>query len=172
MILIIFTGIKLSVKRPLLGYPSVLFTGGYNDAVQKLIDDSNVVISANAKRDIGLYDPNVALMEIIVEVRSLGMDTTIRKRNAKDNFAFLYSTTRSFPDNLLMGSLMLILLLLMRLFWILPEASNCPTSVYTLQAKQILMKETTWYCPTARDIRITVRAINQEQTGLLWWSKS
>ncbi len=101
----IFTGKTLSVKRPLLGYPSVLFTGGYTDAIQKLIDDSNIIIGSvvngiqKIKRDIGLSDPDVSLMEIIVEVRSLGMDTTIRKRDAKDNFAFLYKTKRPFPKS-------------------------------------------------------------------------
>jgi hypothetical protein len=96
----IFTGDKLSVKRPLLGYPSVLFTGGYKNAVQKLIDDSNVVIATNAKRDIGLYDPDIDRIQIIVEVRSLSMDTTILKNDPKDNFAFLYGTERAFSGNL------------------------------------------------------------------------
>src|ERR1019366_7070801 len=48
----IFTGNTLSVLRPLLGYPSVLFTGAYANTVQQLIDDGNAVINANSKRDI------------------------------------------------------------------------------------------------------------------------
>ena len=156
----IFTSAKLSVKRPLLGYPSVLFTGGYTDAVQKLIDDSNVVVTTNSKRDVGLYDPNVDRMEVIVEVRSLGMDTTIRKLNAKDNFAFLYSTTRAFPKNL-EAQMDVNFTFIDAPVLDFTGSQQLPDLGLLTSGKTNIDERTDLVLPTARDIRITVRAITE-----------
>ncbi len=71
-----FTEDQLMVQRPLLGYPSVLFTGAYPNALDLLKADFD---AAAGKRDIGIADPDVDRLEIEVAVRALDMDTTIQK---------------------------------------------------------------------------------------------
>jgi len=85
---------QLTVQRPLLGYPSVLFTGAYPNAVDLLKAD---FAGAAGKRDIGIADPDVDRLEIEVAVRALDMDTTVLKKNPKDQYAILYKTNRAFP---------------------------------------------------------------------------
>jgi hypothetical protein len=67
---------ELTVKRPLLGYPSVLFTGEYPNAVNDLIADTDVAIVE--KREVGLSDPNVDSVEVLVEVKALEMQMHVR----------------------------------------------------------------------------------------------
>ncbi|MDQ2718472.1 MAG: hypothetical protein M3Z26_01740 [Bacteroidota bacterium] len=165
---VIFTDNKLSVKRPLLGYPSVIFTGGYTDTVQKLIDDSNTVIGSvvnniqHEKRDVGLYDPDVASMEIIVEVRSLGMDTTIRKRDAKDNFAFLYSTKRAFPKSF-DGQLDVKFTFVDAPVLDFTGSPQLTDLGLHTSGKTNIDDRSDLVLPNARDIRITVRALTEDK---------
>ena len=159
----IFVSNTLSVKRPLLGYPSVLFTGGYGDGVQKLIDDSNVVIAGNLKRDIGLYDPDVDRMEVFVEVKSLAMDTTIRKRDPKDNFALLYSTTRSFPDGNFDLQLDVSFTFIDAPVLSFTGSQQLPDLGLNTSGKTNIDERTDLVLPTARDIRITVRPLTKTQ---------
>jgi hypothetical protein len=93
-----FTQNKITLRRPRLGYPSVLFTGAYPNAVDLLKADFNA--AAAARRDIGLPDPDVDRVEIEVAVRALDMDTTIAKQNPKDQYAILYTTNRAFSGDL------------------------------------------------------------------------
>lgn len=88
---------SLRVMRPRLGYPSVLFTGAYPDAIDRLKADFD---AAHGKRDIGISDPDVDRLHIEIAVRALDMDTTLPKHRPQDHFAILYSTTRAFPANL------------------------------------------------------------------------
>lgn len=92
-----FTDNELTVQRPRLGYPSVLFTGAYANAMQLLKADSDTALALDERRDIGLSDPDVDRLEIEVAVRGLDMDTTLPKHQAQDNYAILYTTTRPFP---------------------------------------------------------------------------
>ena len=154
----IFTGSTLSVKRPLLGYPAILFTGAYNDTVQKLIDDGNTVINNNAKRDIGLYDPDVDRMEVLVEVKSLGMDTTIRKRDPKDNYALLYTTTRNFSIDF-NGQLDVPLTFIDAPVLSFVGSQQLPDLGLNTSGKTNIDERTDLVLPTARDIRITVRPL-------------
>jgi hypothetical protein len=157
----IFTGDTLSVKRPLLGYPSVLFTGKYNNAVQKLIDDSNDVITNNLKRDIGLYDADVDRMEVVVEVRSLGMDTTILKRDAKDNFALLYTTIRSFTGENFDVQLDVTFTFIDAPVLNFTGSQQLHDLGLNTSGKTSIDDRTDLVLPTARDIRISVRPITQ-----------
>lgn len=88
---------QLLVKRPLLGYPSVLFTGAYPNALELLKADFD---AARGVRDIGIADPDVDRLEIEVAVRALDMDTTVMKNQPQDHYAVLYTTTRAFPAEL------------------------------------------------------------------------
>ncbi len=159
----IFTSNTLSVQRPLLGYPSILFTGGYNDVVQKLIDDSNVVITNNLKRDIGLYDPDVDRMEILVEIKSLAMDTTIRKRDPKDSFAFLYSTTRAFTGENFDVQLDVPFKFIDAPVLSFTGSQQLNDLGLNTSGKTNIDERTDLVLPTARDIRITVRPLTKVQ---------
>jgi hypothetical protein len=90
----------LAMQRPLLGYPSVLFTGKYPDCITDLIADTpNAIIG---KREVGLADPDVDSVEILVEVKALGMDMLLRHNiDSRESYAKLYITRRFFPAGLL-----------------------------------------------------------------------
>lgn len=92
-----FTGNQLSIKRPLLGYPSVLFTGAYPNALDLLKADFAAALGV---RDIGIADPDVDRIEVEVAVRALDLDTTVPKHHPNDHFAVLYTTFRAFPADL------------------------------------------------------------------------
>lgn len=155
-----FTGNKLSLKRPILGYPSVLFTGIYPDGVQKLIADADTIIAGNLKRGVGLSDPDVDSVEIIVEVKNLALDTTVRKLNAKDNFAFLYTTRRAF-DASLESKLDIKLNFVDAPVIVFTGASQLDDLGLNTSGNNDIHQRTDLVLPTARDIRITIRAITK-----------
>ena len=159
-----FISNTLSVKRPLLGYPAILFTGAYKNAVQKLIDDGNAVITRNEKRDIGLYDPDVSRMEVLVEIKALGMDTTIRKRDAKDNYALLYTTTRSFPKNFDAQLDVPFTFIDAPVLSFIDSQQLSDLGLHT-SGKINIDERTDLVLPTARDIRITVRPLTVTKPG-------
>ena len=96
---------ELNVQRPKLGYPAVVFTGKYNDPVQRLIDQANLGLQVdpldpnlNAEHRVGLgiADPDVDRLEITVEIATLKLD----KRDSvsgRDDYVHLYTTERRFP---------------------------------------------------------------------------
>lgn len=95
---------SLTLQRPLLGYPAVAFCGGYADAVTRLTDRLTQQLD-DAKNDpegkriqmdaIGLTDPDVDSVEITVEVQALKMDYQLSV-SGKESFALLYTTIRKF----------------------------------------------------------------------------
>jgi hypothetical protein len=88
---------ELTIRRPLLGYPSVLFTGKYPNAVNDLIADADVAIVE--KREVGLPDPDVDSVEVLVEVKAFEMDMLLRYDiNSHESYAKLYITKRVFPN--------------------------------------------------------------------------
>jgi len=89
---------RLSVTRPLIGYPAVVYTGKYADAVARLKAAArDMVKRPPAEQEaFGIYDPDVDRIEITVEVETLKMDN-IQSDSGKDNYVLLYRTTRSFP---------------------------------------------------------------------------
>ena len=94
-----FTSDNVSMRRPLLGYPSVLFTGKYPNAVNDLITDTPVAIVE--KREVGLPDPDVEFVEVLVEIKALEMDMLLRHNtDSRESYAKLYITKRRFPDAL------------------------------------------------------------------------
>lgn len=162
----IFTKNTLSVKRPLLGYPSVLFTGSYVNAVDKLIADGNTVITNNEKRDIGLYDPDVTMMEIFVEVKALGLDTTIRKRDARDHYALLYTTTRALPlGEEFNGQLDVPLTFIDASVLNFTGNKELPDLGLSTSGKTNIDQRNDLVLPTARDVRIVVRPLTQKKDG-------
>ena len=98
-----FNGDTLRIKRPLIGYPSVVYTGKYSDPVsllkaniQQQIDKNPNVGKANL--NIGIADPDVVRVSIKVEIETLQMDN-LRSDSGKENYITLYTTSRSFDTD-------------------------------------------------------------------------
>jgi len=80
----------LLIRRPLLGYPAVVFTGKYSNAIERLKSILNDLPAGDRKAvDIGLSDPDVGSFKIRVEIKSLNMDNG-RSENGKESFIVLY----------------------------------------------------------------------------------
>lgn len=97
-----FEGNQLKIKRPLIGYPSVVYTGKYDDPVallHKSIEQQLQPNGSNSHKNvvIGIADPDVVSVEIKVEVETLKMDN-LRGDSGRDNFITLYTTTRNFKE--------------------------------------------------------------------------
>ncbi len=80
----------LRVKRPLLSYPAVAFTGKYSNAAALLKERiDNLPLPQNAddrnQHTVGLPDPDVKTFKILVEVKSLEMDN-VRSLNGRECF--------------------------------------------------------------------------------------
>ena len=96
---------ELNVRRPKLGYPAVVFTGKYNNPIQRLInqsvlgvtvDDTDHSVNAEHRVGLGIADPDVDRLEIIVELESLKLDK-LESVSGKDDYVHFYTTYRSFP---------------------------------------------------------------------------
>jgi hypothetical protein len=96
---------ELNVQRPKLGYPAVVYTGKYTDPIQRLIDQAKRGIDVdpldhtkNAEHRVGLgvADPDVDRIEITVEIATLSLDK-LDSISGKDDYVHLYTTTRGFP---------------------------------------------------------------------------
>ncbi len=101
-----FTDPVLQVKRPRLGYPSVVFTGKYGNQVMDLLRaDRDEAVQfekdpvtnqvTRMSREFGLRDPDVAQVEIVVEVKALEMDT-LQSISKTEAYSHLYTALRSF----------------------------------------------------------------------------
>lgn len=81
---------KLRIKRPLLSYPAVAFTGKYSDAVTLLkqkIDNIPPPQNSDSRvqHTVGLPDPDIKTFKILVEIKSLEMDN-VQSINGKESF--------------------------------------------------------------------------------------
>jgi hypothetical protein len=83
----------LEIRRPLLGYPAVVYTAKYADPVALLKQASQQMAGTEA---FGIEDPDVDRVEVTVEVETLRMDNLLSV-SGQDNYVFLYKTTRRFP---------------------------------------------------------------------------
>ncbi|WP_157963233.1 hypothetical protein [Algoriphagus litoralis] len=87
--------VTLTIERPLLEYPAVVFTDKYQKigqdpiALLKAIDTGKILKPA-------LPDPDVTKVQVLVEVKSLRMDTQL-SRSGQDSFIPLYSREWDFP---------------------------------------------------------------------------
>jgi hypothetical protein len=82
---------QLIFRRPLLFYPAVVCTGGYPDPIPSLLND---LPKAQAeKREVGLPDPDVDRLQIVVEAQDLAQDPAA----SDGGFVPLFHTVRSFP---------------------------------------------------------------------------
>src|SRR6218665_2982708 len=98
---------QLEIKRPVLGYPAVVFTNKYqlagqdpiqllkNIPVQKDPDTGELLAQ---QVEPALADPDVKKVEVVVEVETLRLDN-LMSVSGQENYALLYSTTRSFTND-------------------------------------------------------------------------
>lgn len=84
---------EIAIRRPLLGYPSVVFTGRYANAVDLLKQAS---IDMKGKEAFGIADPDVDRVEITVEIQTLKMDN-LMSISGREPYIRFYTTTRKFP---------------------------------------------------------------------------
>ncbi|HKE59559.1 MAG TPA: hypothetical protein VKB46_22770, partial [Pyrinomonadaceae bacterium] len=82
---------QLQLKRPLLGYPAVKYTGGYANPVQRLFDASHDPELDRTGHAFGIADPDVDRVEVTVEVQTLRMDNLLSV-SGKENYIHLYTT--------------------------------------------------------------------------------
>lgn len=88
----------LRIKRPLLSYPAVVFTGKYDNPIEDLKSilqnlNPNEIVS----KEIGLADPDVDFVKVIVEVKTLEMDNSL-SLNGKEPYVFLYDKEFKLPS--------------------------------------------------------------------------
>jgi len=88
----------ITVERPLLEYPAVVFTMKYQAiGIDPIAELKNLKFS-NGTLKPALPDPDVREVFIRVEVKSLRMDTAL-SQNGKDSYITLYETKRSFAQD-------------------------------------------------------------------------
>ncbi|SAL04859.1 hypothetical protein AWB81_06906 [Caballeronia arationis] len=90
---ILFSNNELTIKRPLLGYPAVVYAGKYADPIALL---QNASYSMTAKEDFGIADPDVDFVEIVDEIQTLKMDN-MQIVSGRESYIHFYTTTRKFP---------------------------------------------------------------------------
>ena len=96
---------ELNIARPKLGYPAVVYTGKYADPIARLSNQSNLGVTVNQidlsensehRQGLGIADPDVDRVEVIVEVASLKMDK-LGSVSGREDYVHLYTTYRNFP---------------------------------------------------------------------------
>ncbi len=100
-------GSSFSIERPRLGYPALLFTElDTKDAFQKLLDDKDFLHTAKPPgqtireyREVGYFDPDVDQMLVVVDVRTLALDTQA-SASQREPFIRLYATLRALDADL------------------------------------------------------------------------
>ncbi len=180
-----FADDQLVIRRPLLGYPSVVFTGKYANAVDLLkaqvaaniqiqkqntqnIEDWNANPDPNKPDEpetfpfepLGIADPDVGSVEIIVEIQALKMDNLLSV-SGREAFIKFYTTTRKFPAQF-DGELTIPL-----------EFKDCnilnfgdTSDLGDLGFSQSEIDNLEQLVlPTGRNIRLTLRAVCEEKDG-------
>ena len=85
-----FAADTLRVARPMLGYPAVVFTGKYADPVPLLQAASDAAVG---KGSFGIPDPDVTHVQVEVEVRTLRMDN-LDSLSGREPYIHYYTTLR------------------------------------------------------------------------------
>lgn len=84
---------QIRLRRPISEYPNVEFSGFYEDVVDKLATHGRWTEGKGVA--VGLPDPDVDRVEITVEVKGLGMDHKLSV-SGREDYYHLYTVTRSF----------------------------------------------------------------------------
>ena len=150
----------LTIRRPLLGYPAVVYTRKYDDPIGRLLAASEEMAGQEA---FGIPDPDVNRLLITVEVETLKLDN-LMSVSGKDNYVHLYTTERLFPavnnDDDYAAALQISL--------VYQDVKVLHTGEETnIQADfgldDHIDNVLPIYLPTARTIRLTIRAVCEEK---------
>ncbi|HEY6083709.1 MAG TPA: hypothetical protein VIU45_09645, partial [Chitinophagaceae bacterium] len=168
-----YTQTSFALQRPLLNYPSLLFTGldtakaldflkQDKANMENLQQNGTPAQKRAAKRPIGYYDPDVDFAGITVEVKALEMDNLLSK-NGTESYILLYETKRQFPgalDGVL--SLQLAYQDMPVIHWDDPNwiAANF----------QPQLEDGGLILPTGRAIRLTIHAIGREDNTFTYFA--
>jgi len=153
----VLEGESLQITRPLIGYPAVRFTGKYTDPVGRLL----TAVQPDAEGSpgtVGLPDPDVDRVEILVEVKSLEMDNSL-SLSGRDAYLPLYRTERSFPTITSEDDYFLPL----ELQFEYQDAHQLEFDLGTGSVGELTIDPSMLILPTGRDIRVTIRPLCMDQ---------
>lgn len=151
-----FDGDSLVIARPLLGYPAVVYTGKYVDAIGELKKISDAIINNKKGAFLGIPDPDVTRIEVKVEVETLQMDN-LGSDDGQEHFITLYTTNRLFSPVDFKAQVTIGITFadypVLNLNTITQPFGD-PTADNAIAATSGNI-----FLPTARDIRVTLRAV-------------
>jgi hypothetical protein len=153
---------RLRIRRPLLGYPAVVYTDKYTqaEAIARLKDASQ---NMQGKEAFGIADPDVNRLEITVEVETLKMDNLLSV-SGRDNYVRLYTTQRFFPavNNPDDYEEVLEIPIVYRDCRVLHTGGELDLAG-DLQLPDDINNLAEIVVPTARSVRLTIRAVCEDQ---------
>jgi len=145
--------VVLQIERPLLEYPAVVFTDKYQKIGQDPIAMLKALPVGNGLKP-ALPDPDVNKIKILVEVKSLRMDTQL-SRTGRDSYIPLYAREWGFPENF-DGKIELPIK-----FLDVPVLNLGEQADPFLSQKLIFdqLSETALVLPTGRQVRVSLRGM-------------
>ena len=150
---------RLLVVRPRIGYPDLVFTG-FEDPVAALLADTPEALKE--RREPGVHDPDVTAVQVAVEVRSLEGDD--RLVEGREPFVRLYTALRRFDPAAPLSAALKIQLAFKDLSDIAELQSVDPTQPQDGSGPLTL--------PTARDVRLLLRAVGDQDPELKYWGSA
>ena len=165
-----FKAASLKISRPLLGYPAVTYTGKYTDVVNKLIKSVQDLIKEqqtsggkSGAKAYGIPDPDAVCVEIKVEVETLQLDN-LASEDGREHYITLYKTNRlfkTFDENAADGAIDVPITY--KDVTVL-NLTNTDTPFPTATDNDFILKtEGEIILPTARNIRLTLRAVGEDK---------
>lgn len=146
--------VVLEIERPLLEYPAVVFTDKYQLSGQDPIAMLKALSFGPTGLKPALPDPDVQKVKILVEVKSLRMDTQL-SRSGRDSYIPLYSREWDFPEDFA-GKISMPITFLDVPVLNLGEAAD-PFLSKKLEFDQL--SENSLVLPTGREVRVSLRAV-------------
>ncbi len=152
---------QLSIQRSLLGYPAVVYTAKYADPITLLKNASQAMAGTEA---FGIADPDIDRVQVTVEVQTLRMDNLL-SASGTENYVALYTTTRPFPavNNEGDYDATLNIPIIYRDCDVLHVGAELDLK-NDLNLPGDIDKLAEIYVPTARTIRLTLRAVCEDKT--------
>ncbi|WP_276484001.1 hypothetical protein [Paraflavitalea pollutisoli] len=157
----------LEITRPLLNYPAVVFTDKYQKIGQNPVDLLIASTGGAAPSKVpGIADPDVTHVEIKVEIETLKLDNLLSE-SGQENYITLYTTNRAFPAGF--EDTLSLPVVFYDVPVLLAGNSDEPFNRADLN-KAAIDAMSDIPLPTARRIRMTVRAVCAEQPGYFGFS--
>lgn len=150
-----FSGDKLQLARPLLGFPTVVYTGKYTDPVSELLAASQKNLADKRSEAFGIPDPDVVKVELKVEVETLQLDN-LASDDGREHYITLYRTFRTFPADF--ADSLTIPVEYVDVPILNLGDQDAPFNDAVLDAT-VLETSGRVVLPTARNIRLTLRAV-------------